>query len=261
MRREQVDFLGMAFDRLTMDQAVARIEGFIREGRPRKIFCPNVALFVWARSNPFLRRFYESCDLLTPDGMGIYYASRLLRCPVPEMVSAVFLAFRLLERAAAEGYRVYLLGTKPEILERAVANLRHRYPTLVLAGWHHGYFMPEEEEAVAAAVARARPGLLFLGMSSPRKEEFADRYLERMGVPVTLGVGGTLDVIAGVYRLAPGWMRRAGLEWFYRLLQEPRRMWKRYATTNSVFVWLVVRAWVRRRLGRQMRHTSPTARP
>jgi N-acetylglucosaminyldiphosphoundecaprenol N-acetyl-beta-D-mannosaminyltransferase len=250
---EKVDFLGMTFDNVTMDEAVARVEQFIQEGTPHKLFCPNVALYIWSRSNGELRHTYETSDLLTADGMGIYYASRLLGNPVKEMISAVFLFFRLVERAAEKGYRLYLLGTKLHILEKAIGNLQRQYPALQIVGWHNGYFTPDEELQIVGQIADARPDILFIGMSTPLKERFVERNLDKMGVPVCIGVGGSFDVAAGVYKLAPAWMRKAGLEWLYRLIQEPRRMWRRYLTTNTVFVYLVFKAFVTHRLLARLR--------
>jgi len=258
--RDRVDFLGLSFDRVSLDEALARIEEFIQEGTPHKVFCPNVALLIWSRRDEELRRVYETCDLLPADGMGIYYASRLLGDPVPEMVSAVILFFKLIERAAEKGYRLYLFGTKQEILEKAVDNLRRQYPTLNIVGHRNGYFTPEDEPQIVQEIARVHPDILFLGMSSPLKERFVERNLKQMGVPVCLGVGGSFDVAAGVYKLAPEWMKKLALEWFYRLMQEPRRLWKRYLTTNTVFVVLVLKAFVTRRLFARVRSARPTSR-
>jgi N-acetylglucosaminyldiphosphoundecaprenol N-acetyl-beta-D-mannosaminyltransferase len=245
---DKVDFLGLSFDRVTIDQALTQIEAFIYEGTPHKIFCPNVALLIWSRKNEELRRVYKTCDLLPADGMGIYYASRLLGDPVPEMVSAVILFFKLVERAAKKGYKLYLFGTKQEILEKAVHNLKQNYPTLNIVGYRNGYFTLDDEPQIVQEIAQVHPDILFIGMSSPLKEFFLERNLDRMGVPVSLGVGGSFDVAAGVYKLAPLWMSKLALEWFYRLIQEPRRMWKRYLTTNSIFIYLVLRAFIIKRL-------------
>jgi N-acetylglucosaminyldiphosphoundecaprenol N-acetyl-beta-D-mannosaminyltransferase len=257
---DRVDLFGLSFDRVTMDQALARIEEFIQEGTPHKVFCPNVALLVWARKDEELRRVYQTCDLLPVDGMGIYYASRLLGDPLPEMVSAVLLFFRLIERAAANGYKLYLFGSRQEILEKAIQNLKQQYPTLNIVGYRNGYFTANDEPQIVQEIAQARPDILFVGMSSPLKERFVERNLQRMGVPVCLGVGGSFDIAAGVYKLEPRWMSKAGLAWFYRLIQEPRRMWKRYLTTNTVFVGLVFKALVTRRLLARLRPANSSAR-
>ncbi len=246
----KADILGMEFDAVTMAETLDKIDAFIGSGVPHKIFCPNVALYVWSRSDPELRRFYESCDLLPSDGMGIYYASRLLGNLVPESVSAVFIFFRLLELASEKCYKFYFLGSREEVLEKALENARRQYPGINIVGSRNGYFSLEDEPRIVEDIRGSGADVLFLGMSTPMKERFVERNLEKMGVPVSLGVGGSFDVLAGVCRLAPIWMRKAGLEWFYRLIQEPGRMWKRYLTTNTIFGYLVFKEMFKRPLRR-----------
>jgi len=245
---DKVNILGLPFDRITMNQALAVIEEFIQEGKPHKIFCPNVSLLIWARRDGSLRKIYETCDLLPVDGMGITYASRLLGDPLPEKVSAVILFFRLIEISAKKGYKIFLFGAKQEILEKAIYNLKQQYPDLNIVGYRNGYFNRTEEKIIAQEIAKARPDILFVGMSSPLKEYFVERYLKEMNVPVSLGVGGSFDIAAGVYKLEPDWMSKAALAWFYRLIQEPRRMWKRYLTTNTIFLFLVLKELISRRV-------------
>ena len=146
----------------------------------------------------------------------------------------------LLALAARKAYSVYLLGAQPGVAEEAARKVAALHPGLTIAGVHHGYFDPEDV-TVVEAVHRAHPDMLFVGMPSPRKEYWVSENLDRLGVSFTLGVGGTFDVVAGVTSRAPMWMQRAGLEWVYRLYQEPRRMWKRYLVGNTRFVALVVR--------------------
>lgn len=242
----KVPLFGLDFDNVTMDEALDTIDDFIASRTPHMIFCPNVALVVWARQDPFLRGVYRSCDLLPVDGMGVYFASHLVGRPLKESVSAVLMFWPLLERAVDKGYGVYLLGAKPEVLREAESNLLRAYAGLRIVGSHDGYFTQSDEPLIVADIQRCRPDILFLGMSSPKKEGFAARQLDAMGVPVVLGVGGTFDIAAGAVRLAPGWIRRSGLEWMYRLFQEPRRMWRRYLTTNTVFLGMVLAALLRR---------------
>lgn len=246
MLARKIPFLGLSFDALTIDEILAAIDLFVAEQRPRKIFCPNVSLLIDARRNAELRRIYESCDLLPIDGMGIYYASRFLPPAFPESCSAVLVALRLLERSKIKGYRFFFLGTKADLLESAVRNVRERYAGAQVVGWHHGFFSGDEEADVVRKIARARADILLLGMSSPKKELFVHRHLSAMGVPVSLGVGGTIDILAGEYSLAPELVRKLAVEWLYRLVQEPRRLWKRYLTTNCQFAYLVVREVARR---------------
>ena len=246
---KKVNIMGLTFDNLRMAQTLDKIEKFIQIGTPHKIFTPNVALYVYSRWDELLKQTYETCDLLPVDGMGIYYASHLLDTPVAEAVSAVFIMLDFLPIAEQKGYKIYLLGTKKQILDKAIENIKKQYPNIVVAGAHDGYFELHEEDKVVADIVQCQPDIIFLGMSSPKKEAFVQRNLDRMNVPVSLGVGGTIDVIAGVYHLAPLWMRNVGLEWFYRLIQEPRRMWKRYLITNSVFLFLLCKILIAKILG------------
>jgi len=244
--KPKVDILGMRFDPLTMDEALARIDGFVKEGGPHKIFTPNVALFIWSRSRPYQKRFYDSCDLLPVDGRGLYYASRLLGTPVPEVLSAVFIFFKILEIAPKKGYKLYFLGTKDDILNKAVEEARKKYPGIKIVGARNGYFDESDEARIAKDIRASGADMLFLGMSSPKKEDFVIRNLDSTGVSVCLGVGGSFDVLAGVYHLAPDWVAKAGIEWLYRLIQEPGRMWKRYLTTNTVFGYLLIKELIKR---------------
>lgn len=244
----RIEFLGLCFDNLTLVEALDRIERFIQERTPRKIFTPNVALLIWSRRDPLLRDVYRSCDVVTVDGMAIYYALHLIGTPVKESLSASLMFYPLLRLAQQKGHRVYLLGAKEQVLQATVHNLQQQFPGLRIVGAHHGYFDVENASAVVADIRKAAPDILLLGMSTPMKEILAQRYLAAMNVPVTLGVGGMFDIAAGLARFAPTWIRRLCLEWLYRLLQEPRRMWKRYLTTNVVFLWLVQKELVRRRV-------------
>jgi N-acetylglucosaminyldiphosphoundecaprenol N-acetyl-beta-D-mannosaminyltransferase len=244
----RVEFLGLCFDDLTLAETLHRIERFIQERTPRKIFTPNVALLVWSRKDPFLRQVYRSSDIVTVDGMAIYYALHLVGTPVRESLSASLMFYPLLGLAEQKGHRVYLLGAKEEVLRAAVRNLERQFPALRIVGARNGYFDVDAASDVVEDIRRAKPDILLLGMSTPLKERFAEKYLTAMGVPVTLAVGGMFDIAAGVAKFAPVVIRKLCLEWLYRLLQEPRRMWRRYLTTNFVFLWLVQKELVRRRL-------------
>jgi N-acetylglucosaminyldiphosphoundecaprenol N-acetyl-beta-D-mannosaminyltransferase len=152
----------------------------------------------------------------------------------------------LLAEAEGRGWRVYFIGATQEVLARFLSAAREEHPHLQIAGSRDGYFDERDESEIAAAVREAGPDLLFVGISSPKKEFFLARNLEKMGVPFAMGVGGAFDVGARVVRRAPVWMQRAGLEWFHRLLQEPRRMWRRYVFGNARFAGRVIRELVRR---------------
>lgn len=233
-----ISFSEIEIHRARMNEVLNWMEEGIRDRRPRFLCTLNAAGLVWANKNPDLKKIYQGADLATCDSTVFYYALKLLRRPVPQPLEACQIMFAFLEKNFRKGYRFYFLGAAPEVLQQAIENLKKKYPGIQIAGYHHGYFPPEEAPQIAAAIRNAKPDCLFVGMSSPFKEEFLTLYKEAMGVPIGLGVGGGIDILAGKYRLAPVWMRKLGLAWFYRLLLEPSRMWKRYLTTNSAFLWL-----------------------
>jgi N-acetylglucosaminyldiphosphoundecaprenol N-acetyl-beta-D-mannosaminyltransferase len=198
------------------------------------------------RRDPDLRAAVAGCDLVLADGQSVVWASRLLRTPLPERVAGIDLFLRLLAEAEQRGLTVYLLGARPDVLRRTVAELKRRFPRLRIVGSRDGYYAEAEAPAVADAIAASGADLLFLGMTSPRKERFVADYGRRTGASVVHGVGGSFDVVAGVVRRAPVAWQRAGCEWLYRALQEPRRLGGRYLTTNAVFAALGLRDLVRR---------------
>jgi N-acetylglucosaminyldiphosphoundecaprenol N-acetyl-beta-D-mannosaminyltransferase len=201
----------------------------------------NVAKLVNMRRDPQLREDVERGDLICPDGMGIVWGARLLGLRAPERVAGVDLLERLLELCARRGYRPYILGAEESVLRRAAENLTARYPGLRFAGLRNGYFQDDEAAAVAEAIKDAKADCLFIAISSPKKERFMKAYGAATQTPLVMGVGGSIDVAAGLARRAPPWAQRCGLEWLFRLAQEPRRLWRRYLLTNGVFAgWMVL---------------------
>lgn len=243
--------LGLPVDILSRDETVARATRAMRTGTPCQHVALNVAKLVNARRNPELDRDIREADIVGIDGMGIAWALRLLGERDVARVTGVDLFDSLMGACAAEGFRPYLLGATPEVLERAVADLRRRHPGLVIAGAHHGYFKPEDEAALCETIAASGAQCLFVAMPTPRKERFMLRNRARIGVPFAMGIGGTLDVVAGKVRRAPVLVQRLGLEWFYRLAQEPRRLARRYLDTNAVFARLMLGEMWSRRIGRR----------
>jgi N-acetylglucosaminyldiphosphoundecaprenol N-acetyl-beta-D-mannosaminyltransferase len=245
---QRITMMGCGIDNLSMEETLARVEEFIRSGRAHQHVVVNVDKLVKASRDPALRRIVNACDLVSADGMPVVWASRLLGKPLKERVAGIDLFEALMRRAGERGWRVFLLGAREEVVRAVAAIYRERYPQLQLAGWRDGYWQGEQEEAqVARMVADSRADLLFVAMSSPGKEQFLGKYQAVMGVPFAMGVGGTFDVVSGRVRRAPGWMQRAGLEWFWRFLQEPRRMFRRYFIDDMVFVWLLIKEAARGR--------------
>jgi N-acetylglucosaminyldiphosphoundecaprenol N-acetyl-beta-D-mannosaminyltransferase len=242
---ERSQILGCRIDRVNLDQAVAVCEEAIASRGFAQHMAINVSKLMALRADEHLRESVERCELVTADGQPIVWASRLLHDPLPSRVTGIDLMHGLLARSAAAGYRVYILGAKTEVVEAAVARIRVQHPGVAIVGHRNGYYADTEEPAVAAEIAASRPDILFVAMSSPRKEYFLLRYGRTLGVPVVMGVGGAIDVVAGVTRRAPEAMQRLGLEWLFRLAQEPRRLARRYAVTNSQFLVALAREVIR----------------
>ena len=243
----KVNLCDVTLDALSMPEVVARAEQALHNRARLNISVVNVAKLVNMRRDPLLRESVTSGDLILADGMPLVWLSRLVGRPLPERVAGIDLMYELLQLADRRALRVFLLGARPETLSRVVAIVQQRYPRLVIAGTRDGYFPDNEAEAVAQAVRDSRPDILVVAMSSPKKELFMRKWAQYMSVPVVHGVGGAFDVVAGVTRRAPRWMQSSGLEWFYRLIQEPRRMWKRYLVTNVRFLGLALREIFSRR--------------
>lgn len=234
--------LGCAIDRLDMPQTLERIDQLISSDGFAQHVAINAAKIVAMRDDPQLRQIINRCELVSADGQSIVWASQVLGDPLPTRVAGIDLMQELLKRAEARGYRVAIVGATPQTLERARAVIRARHPDLQLVHCRHGYFTEEEGAEVAATVRQARPHILFVAISSPKKEYWLARYGRDIGVPFVMGVGGSIDVIAGVTRRAPRVFQALGLEWLYRLIQEPGRLWRRYLIGNPRFLSLVARA-------------------
>jgi N-acetylglucosaminyldiphosphoundecaprenol N-acetyl-beta-D-mannosaminyltransferase len=240
--------MGCQVDNLSMEETLGRIEQFIQSGRPHQHVVVNVDKLVKASRDPQLRQIINDCALINADGMPVVWASRLLGKPLKERVAGVDLFEALMRRAGEKGWRVFLLGAKEEVVSKVASTYQHKYPRLVLAGYRNGYWKGEAEEAqVVGQIRDARPDLLFVAISSPKKEQFLGRYQAEMKIPFAMGVGGTFDVAIGHVKRAPVWMQKSGLEWFYRFLQEPRRMFRRYFIEDMAFVRLFLKELRQRR--------------
>ena len=244
------ELFGVPVAAITMDTTLGLVEEAVTTRRPLQIGVVNAAKLVNIQRDTELRADVLSSDLVLADGMAVVWASRLLGRPLPERVTGIDLMMGMLTRANAAGYRVYCLGATPEVLGGVLGRIKREYPGIVIAGSHHGYFKESEEGAVAAHIDAAHPDILLIAMTSPRKERFLSRWSRQLAVPVCHGVGGSFDVFAGYVQRAPERWQRMGLEWLYRIKQEPRRLWKRYFTTNSAFVAMVAGALLRQQLAR-----------
>lgn len=237
--------LGVDVDGVTLEQAIQRCEEAIAEKRTLVVGCVNAAKVVKLRQDSALHDAVSNCELIIADGMPLVWAGRLLGRPLPERVTGIDLFLGLLKAADERSQSVYLLGAKQHVVEAVVARIREDYPRIQIAGYRNGYFGDDQEEAIAAEIRQSGSDMLFLGITSPKKELFLRRFGPRLGVGVAHGVGGSFDVLAGEVERAPAWMQRSGLEWLFRVFQEPRRMWKRYLVTNTQFLWLLLTEMIR----------------
>lgn len=252
----RTNLLELPFDVITQDAAVARCLSWCEGSRaPHTVITANAAILCMMRRDAVLRQACLAGDLIVPDGMSVVWASRLGGQAFPERVTGVDLMDRLLAEGGRRGLSAYFLGARPEVVARLAALCGERYPGLTVAGFHDGYFSPAEHEKIADEIRSRAPHMLFVGMPSPFKETWCEQQRARLDVPLIMGVGGSFDVLAGHVKRAPRWMQAAGLEWSWRLMMEPRKMWKRYLYTNGEFVWLAAREIVARRFGRGARET------
>jgi N-acetylglucosaminyldiphosphoundecaprenol N-acetyl-beta-D-mannosaminyltransferase len=237
---------GVSIHAAGMEQTLRICAQAVRSRSRLMIGVVNAAKIVNMRRQPILYESVSSSDLVLADGMAVVWASRVLRRPLPERVAGIDLFERLLELADRQKLAVYFLGASQDVLDQVLREVQVRYPNVRISGSRNGYFSDEQSEQVAHQINRARPDMLFLGMTSPKKEIFMANWGPRMDVTVVHGVGGSFDVMAGKVKRAPLLWQRLGIEWLYRVMQEPRRMWKRYLVTNSIFTWMLLSEFLRR---------------
>jgi N-acetylglucosaminyldiphosphoundecaprenol N-acetyl-beta-D-mannosaminyltransferase len=216
----RVRILSIGVDPVTMREAVDRCLAFIEEGGPHLVVTPNAEIAYNAAHDSSLAEIINGADLVIPDGIGIVMASRILGDPVPEKVAGTDLATNLLKELNAQKRgRVFLFGTKPEVVAEAARRLKERYPGITIAGYRDGFFKPEEEPEIIAQIRAARADLLFVALGSPKQERWLAKHLPELGVKVGIGVGGTIDVWAGAVPRAPEWVQKLGFEWLYRIVK------------------------------------------
>lgn len=222
---------GLPFDPLDLMGATAAVDAFVRSRRPHQVVTVNLDFLVIAERDARFRAVLADADLALADGTPLLWLARRGGTPLPERVPGVDLLQESCRLAAERGYRPFLLGAAPGVAEAAAGVLEARYPGLRVAGAYCPPFgppSPEVDRAMVAAVRRARPDLLFVALGAPRQDVWIADHLFELDVPVCMGVGGSLDLVAGRLPRAPRWMQRVGLEWCFRLLQEPGRLWRRY---------------------------------
>lgn len=241
MKSERVTFLGCPVDRLTIPQALEWIAEAVADGRPRQVVVVNAnKLYLMARDSA-LREIVLNANLVVPE-WAIVWGARQLGLPPLVHLGGLLLARAFMPYAAQKGLCPYLLGAKPEVVSALAKKLEADYPALRIAGFHDGYLTtPDIESKVLGDIRQTKPDVLFVAMGSPKQELWIDAHRKQLGVPVSIGVGGSFDVLAGLKADTPAWARGRGLEWLYRLILDPHAYGKRYLLTNTWFVWQVMK--------------------
>lgn len=231
--------MGVPVDPWTMAQTVEACGRIVAEERFAHLIGVNADKLLQMRDDPWMDACVRRCEVVNADGASMVMAAGRLGVVVPERVAGVDLMRELCALAESRGYPIYLLGAKAEVVEKAASVLRGKYPKLVIAGLRDGYFGNDEFDSVVAEVMEAKPAVVFVGITSPKKERLIERFRELGATGAFVGVGGSFDVVSGSIPRAPMWMRRANLEWLFRMVQEPGRLAKRYVVGNVRFMRLL----------------------
>lgn len=238
---KEINAFGLRINPFTISEFVEIIEAGIKNNKQIIQSGVNASSIVELEQNHDLLEAYNNCDLINIDGMSLVWALRFFGYKVPSRVACPDLAEKVLRLAELNNYRIFLLGTRKEHLQSAVNNIHIKYPKLEISGYRDGYFKEEDDPGIVELINQTKPNILFLGLPSPKKEFFVEKYKNQLNVNYILGVGGFFDILAGTIKRAPVWMQRVGLEWFYRFMQEPKRLFRRYFIGNFIFLGLVIR--------------------
>lgn len=230
--RDRVSILDVNIDKITLKEARDKVKSFLNSKAINTIYTPNTEIVMEARKDRVLKEILNNGDLVIPDGIGLIYASRIKKRELPERVTGFDLSIEMLSLANEGGYRVFLLGGKPGVAEAASKNIKKDYPNINIAGYHHGYFKgthigykeSEEEKNVINSINQSNTDILFVGFGAPKQEKWINENKEKLNCKVVIGNGGTIDILAGIAKRAPEIYQRLGLEWFYRLLKDPKRI-------------------------------------
>ena len=239
-----VNFLNIPINAITMKETVQEVEKAIIANKQIHHTVVNAGKIVAMQTNKELQKSVIEADIINVDGQAIVWAANLLGHKLPERVSGIDLMEGLVKRSFEKGYKCYFLGATEEVVTKLVNIYKDQYSKDILAGYRNGYFNKGEEESIAHQISESGANILFVAITSPEKEIFLNTYKKQLqNVNFIMGVGGSFDVISGKVKRAPLWMQSIGLEWLYRVIQEPKRMWKRYLVGNTKFIWLVVKEY------------------
>lgn len=237
---KRVKFLNTYVDALSMNETLDKIQEYIDNKACVQHVVINAGKVNLMQEDKALTKIINECPLINADGQSIVWGSKILGNELPERVAGIDIFTELVRISADKGYKPYFFGAREEVVTEVVSRFKKQYPNLSVAGYRNGYFKEEESKSIAENIRKSGADILFVAFSSPKKEFWIKEHMEIMQVPFAMGVGGSFDVIAGKTKRAPRWMQKSGLEWFYRFIQEPRRMFNRYILGNIKFIKLIV---------------------
>lgn len=242
---KRVDVGNLKIDNLTMHEVLDTIEKFIQEKKPRYLNSANVDIVVRYNNDIHFADFYNDGSLCLADGVPILWAAKFLGTPLKEKVSGSDLVPKVCELSHRKGYKIFFLGGRPGAAEQAKGKLQRAFPALNIVGVYAPPFGFENDadelKKITTLIQAVSPDMLFVGLGAPKRERWIKANYRQLNIPVTMGVGVAFELISGVVQRAPGWMQRTGLEWFWRLMMEPRRLWKRYLIENAPFFSIVLK--------------------
>ena len=250
-KRNKIELFGIPLDRIDNEQALEKINQLIENRKPSYLITPDTLAMLKARKDKQYFQITREADLVTPDGAGILWATSMLKKPLIERITGIDLINKICQLAIDKNYRIYLLGAKPGVVSKAKENIEKRYPEIQIVGYHHGYLQDNStkkmnsndrsvssERAIIRDIRNKKPDLLLVGMGVPKQEKWITKNLHELNVPLSIGVGGSFDVLSGRIPRAPLWMQNHGMEWLYRLMIEPKRIKRTIAL--PYFMWLVL---------------------
>lgn len=241
----KVNIGDVSIDNVTFDEAIGKIEYLIMNRKPSLIVTPNADHIVRLQKDELFLKIYKDADLVLADGMSLVFASKILKTPFKEKISGSDLFPVLCKVADKKGYRLFFLGGRPGACIKAADEMKSQYKNLIISGTYSPPFGFENDKAEMAKInkmiKKAKPDILFVGLGSPKQEYWIYQNYKTLDVPVSIGVGVTFEFYSGMVRRAPRWMQRVGFEWFWRLMKEPRRLWKRYLIDDTAFIGIILR--------------------
>ena len=223
MMVERLNILGVGIDCIDSEEALTQIESFIADGTPHQVVTANAEIIYQASKNEKMRTVINQAQMVTADGSGVVWASKQLGRPLRQRVTGIDLVNSICEQSAKKGWKLYILGSAPGVAATAAVNIRKKFPGCNIVGTHHGYFNAKEEKQIVAELLQLQPDVLFVALGAPKQEYWIAEHMAQLQIPVSMGIGGSMDVLSGNVKRAPRWMQKMSLEWLYRLLIQPTR--------------------------------------